>query len=45
MPKLDRIANGFLDRYPDRVVTIDSHTQGEPTRLLVGGWAPARRAP
>lgn len=32
-----RIQNGFLDRYTDRIVTIDSHTQGEPTRLLVGG--------
>jgi proline racemase len=28
---------GFLARYPDRIVTVDSHTQGEPTRLLVGG--------
>jgi len=37
MLRLDRIANGFLERYPDRIVTIDSHTQGEPTRLLVGG--------
>jgi proline racemase len=37
MPKLDRIENGFLDRYAERIVTIDSHTQGEPTRLLVGG--------
>ncbi len=37
MFKLDRIENGFLHRYPDRIVTIDSHTQGEPTRLLVGG--------
>ncbi len=37
MPRLDRIENGFLDRYADRIVTLDSHTQGEPTRLLVGG--------
>ena len=37
MLKLDRIENGFLDRYADRILTIDSHTQGEPTRLLVGG--------
>jgi proline racemase len=37
MLKLDCIANGFLDRHADRFVTIDSHTQGEPTRLLVGG--------
>ena len=40
MLRLDRIANGFLDRYPDRVLTIDSHTQGEPTRLLIGGLGP-----
>ena len=37
MLKLDRIETGFLNRYPDRIVTIDSHTQGEPTRLLIGG--------
>ncbi|MCJ7538811.1 MAG: proline racemase family protein [Desulfobacterales bacterium] len=37
MLKLDRIENGFLDRYPDRIVTVDSHTQGEPTRLLISG--------
>jgi len=37
MLKLDRIENGFFGRYPDRVVTIDSHTQGEPTRLLISG--------
>ena len=35
MLKLDRIENGFLERYPDRIVTIDSHTQGESTRLRV----------
>ncbi len=37
MLKLDRIEKGCLQRYPNRIVTIDSHTQGEPTRLLVGG--------
>ena len=37
MLKLDRIETGFSDRYPDRIVTIDSHTQGEPTRLLISG--------
>ena len=42
MLKLDRIESAFFDRYPDRMVTIDSHTQGEPTRLLisVGGTLP-----
>jgi len=37
MLKLDRIENEFLERYPDRIFTIDSHTQGESTRLLIGG--------
>jgi proline racemase len=37
MLELDRIAEGFIKRYPKRLLTIDSHTQGEPTRLLVGG--------
>jgi proline racemase len=37
MLKLNRIENKFRHRYPDRIITIDSHTQGEPTRLLVGG--------
>ena len=37
MLKLDRIENGFHDRFPDRIVTIDSHTQGEYTRLLISG--------
>lgn len=40
MRKLGRIETGFFERYPDRIVTIDSHTQGEPTRLLVGGINP-----
>ncbi len=34
---LDQIGNGFTNRYPNRFLTIDSHTQGEPTRLLIGG--------
>ena len=37
MLSLDRIEKGLRDRYADRIVTVDSHTQGEPTRLLVGG--------
>jgi len=37
MLKLDKVGSGFFDCYPDRIVTIDSHTQGEPTRLLVDG--------
>jgi proline racemase len=37
MLKLDLIEKGFYHRYPDRIVTIDSHTQGEPTRLVVSG--------
>ncbi|HDQ73417.1 MAG TPA: hypothetical protein ENN19_15185 [Chloroflexi bacterium] len=30
----------LLQQYPDRVLTIDSHTAGEPTRLIVGGLPP-----
>jgi proline racemase len=37
MLELEKIESGFLHRYPDRIITIDSHTQGEPTRLLVSG--------
>ena len=37
MLKLDQIKGGFHRRFGDRMITIDSHTQGEPTRLLVGG--------
>jgi proline racemase len=40
MLRLERIEKGFLNRYHDRIMTIDSHTQGEPTRLLVGGPGP-----
>jgi proline racemase len=31
------VESKFQRRYPDRLLTIDSHTQGEPTRLLVDG--------
>lgn len=27
-------------RFPNRIVTIDSHTAGEPTRLIVSGFPP-----
>ncbi len=37
MLHVDQIQEGFSHRYPDRYITIDSHTQGEPTRLLIGG--------
>jgi proline racemase len=37
MLKPDRAEKGFADRYPHTLTTIDSHTQGEPTRLLIGG--------
>lgn len=35
MLNLDRLKEGFANRYPEQHITIDSHTQGEPTRLLV----------
>ncbi len=37
MLRLDQVRKGFSDRYPNQFITIDSHTQGEPTRLLIGG--------
>jgi proline racemase len=37
MLHLDRLEIGFSRRYPHQFITIDSHTQGEPTRLLIGG--------
>ena len=30
----------LLERFPERLVTIDSHTAGEPTRLIVDGVSP-----
>ncbi|MFP4259195.1 MAG: proline racemase family protein [Desulfovermiculus sp.] len=39
MPPPD-LSSGFHTRFPDKVVTIDSHTAGEPTRLVVGGLPP-----
>lgn len=35
MISTDRIEAGFLKRYSNQIITIDSHTQGEPTRLLI----------
>jgi proline racemase len=35
-----RIIDGFNRLWPDAIVTVDSHTAGEPTRLIVGGLAP-----
>ncbi len=40
MLRLDQVHKGFVDRYAERIMTIDSHTEGEPTRLLVGGIGP-----
>ena len=39
MLQLDLIKKGFFHRFPTQFITIDSHTQGEPTRLLIGGIA------
>ena len=36
----DKILGRILGQYPDRLLTIDSHTAGEPTRLVVGGIPP-----
>ncbi len=37
MLRLDRAKAGFSQLYPEHFQTIDSHTQGEPTRLLISG--------
>jgi proline racemase len=37
MLNLEKVVSEFTLRYPDRIVTLDSHTQGEPTRLLIDG--------
>jgi proline racemase len=37
---IERIQRLFGNRYMERVTTIDSHTEGEPTRLLVSGAGP-----
>jgi len=34
------MAERFLQQFPDRILTVDSHTAGEPTRLVVGGLPP-----
>ena len=42
MPSMqpETLAHRFLEQFPDRLLTIDSHTAGEPTRLVVGGLPP-----
>jgi len=35
-----RMVQALKEMYPSRMVTIDSHTAGEPTRLIVGGIDP-----
>ena len=32
-----RMVQALKEMYPSRMITIDSHTAGEPTRLIVGG--------
>jgi proline racemase len=34
---LDRLKKAFRERYPERIITIDSHIAGEPARLIVSG--------
>lgn len=36
----DTIVRHLLEQYPERLLTIDSHTAGEPTRLIIGGIPP-----
>ena len=37
-----RLSRVFIEKNPGAVVTVDSHTAGEPTRLVVGGVPPLR---
>ena len=37
MLNLNKAKAGFTSRYQREIITIDSHTQGEPTRLLISG--------
>jgi proline racemase len=37
---LTRIARAIPDLFPSRIVSLDSHTAGESTRLIVGGTGP-----
>lgn len=37
MLNLNKVKAGFSARYDRKIITIDSHTQGEPTRLLISG--------
>jgi len=39
MLDFDLLQQRFTSRYPNHYYTVDSHTQGEPTRLLLGGSA------
>jgi proline racemase len=34
------VAHALSNRFPSRLVTIDSHTAGEPTRLIIHGVGP-----
>ena len=36
------ISNALSNRFPSRLVTIDSHTAGEPTRLIINGIGPVQ---
>jgi len=35
-----RVTRALRNQFPSRVVTVDSHTAGEPTRLIISGVAP-----
>ena len=36
----NRIAENLAEKFPKKLYTIDSHTAGEPTRLIIGGLGP-----
>ena len=39
---IDTIGQNFTARYPSRIMVLDSHTGGEPTRLILGGPGPVQ---
>lgn len=41
-PRPAALERGTQSRYPERITVIDSHTEGEPTRVVIAGWPELR---
>ncbi len=37
-PAAPRVESTLMPTFPPEIEVIDSHTGGEPTRIVVGGW-------